>query len=117
MAQTPEPFPLLRYATEMSIKKSLTLQEIISTARRNLGDGDWDYLVGGAETETTLRRNRAELDKLGLRPRVLTDVSTVDTSAKLLGHDLRIPVILPPIGSMQVFHESGAAGVAEAAGS
>ena len=99
----------------MSVKKSLTLQEIIHRARRNLADGDWDYLVGGTETETTLRRNRLALDELGLRPRVLTDVSTVDTGGKLLGHDLRIPVILPPIGSMQVFHESAAAGVAEAA--
>ena len=100
----------------MSDDTPLTLQEIIGSARLNLDDGDWDYLVGGSETETTLRRNRLALDRLGLRPRVLTDVSSVDTRGRLLGHELRIPVILPPIGSMQVFHESGAAGPAEAAG-
>ena len=39
-----------------------TLHEIVRAARRNLAGGAWDYLVGGTETETTLRRNRLALD-------------------------------------------------------
>ena len=35
-----------------------TLHEIVRAARATLAPGPWDYLVGGAETETTLRRNR-----------------------------------------------------------
>ena len=50
-------------------------QEIISAARRNLTQDAWDYLTGGAESETTMRRNRLELDSLAFRPRVLIDVS------------------------------------------
>ena len=99
----------------MSVKKMLTLQELVKAARSNLADGDWDYLVGGAETETTLKRNRQALDLLGLRPRVLNDVSSIDTKSVLLGQELRIPVILPPIGSLQVFETGAGASVAKAA--
>jgi glycolate oxidase len=99
----------------MSVSHMLTLQEIVASARAQLGQGEWDYLVGGAETETTLRRNRHAIDALALRPRVLTDVSQVDTGVELLGHALRIPVFLPPIGSVQVFEAGGGSSVAAAA--
>ena len=75
----------------------LTTDEIIAVARRNLSDWQWAYLVGGAESETTLRRNRLALDSIGLRPRVLRDVSKIDTSVSFLGHRLRMPVILAPV--------------------
>jgi isopentenyl diphosphate isomerase/L-lactate dehydrogenase-like FMN-dependent dehydrogenase len=77
------------------------LHEFVAPARRNLSHGAWDYLMGGAETETTLERNRVALDSLAFRPRVLRNVETVDTSGTLLGHKLRLPVILAPIGSLQ----------------
>lgn len=99
----------------MSISSVLTLQEIVRVARENLAQKEWDYLVGGAETETTLRRNRLAIDSLALRQRVLRDVSEVRTRVRLLGHELRIPVFLPPIGSIQVFEAGGGASVARAA--
>ena len=40
----------------------LNLHEIVAKARQNLNQNDWDYIVGGVETETTLRRNRMALD-------------------------------------------------------
>src|SRR5262249_40120653 len=55
-----------------------TLHEIVAKARQNLSQNDWDYIVGGAETETTLRRNRHALDSVAFRPRVLRDVSHID---------------------------------------
>ena len=62
-------------------------------------------LIGAAETETTFKRNRYALDSLAFRPRVLRDVEKVNLSSKLFGHELRIPIILAPIGSMQDFVE------------
>jgi isopentenyl diphosphate isomerase/L-lactate dehydrogenase-like FMN-dependent dehydrogenase len=47
----------------------VTNQEIILAARRNLTQNVWDYLTGGAESETTMRRNRFGLDSLAFRPR------------------------------------------------
>src|SRR6185503_3129603 len=79
-----------------------TLHEIIRKARQNLNQNDWDYVVGGAESETTLRRNRLALDSIAFRPRVLRDVSQVDTSVEQLGRRLRLPVILAPIGALEI---------------
>ena len=92
-----------------------TLHEIVEQAKRRLPDGVWNYLVGGAESETTLRRNRQALDSIAFRPRVLRDVSGVDCSTTLLGRRLRAPVLLAPIGSLQDLHPRGGAAVAEAA--
>ena len=44
----------------------LTLHEIVKAARANLNQGVWDYLVGGAESETSLKRNRLAYDRLAL---------------------------------------------------
>src|SRR5574341_270057 len=90
-------------------------QEIIQAAHRNLPQDVWDYLTGGAESETTMRRNRLGFDSLGLRPRVLVDVSKVDTSTTFLGQKLRIPVMMAPIGSLQTITPEGGVAVAKAA--
>ena len=75
-----------------------TLQEIVKAARQNLAPGPWDYLAGGAESETTLRRNRQALDSLAFRPRVLRDVSS-STHHDAPRPSIRMPVMLAPIGS------------------
>ena len=91
-------------------------QEVIVAARAKLEQGAWDYLVGGSESETTMRRNRLGFDRLAFRPRILVDVSKIDPSGSLLGHPLRIPVVLAPIGSLQQFDPAGAVAGAKAAG-
>jgi glycolate oxidase len=62
-----------------------------------------------------MRRNRLGFDSLGLRPRVLVDVSKVDTSTTFLGQKLRIPVMMAPIGSLQTITPEGGVAVAKAA--
>ena len=93
-----------------------TLHEIVKAAKHNLAPGPWDYLMGGAETETTLRRNRQSLDSLALRPRVLRDVRGVDTSSTLFGRRVRLPVMLAPIGSIESFTPGGGATAAVGSG-
>ena len=93
----------------------VTNQEIVVQARRNLSQNVWDYLTGGAESETTMRRNRFGLDSLAFRPRVLVDVSKIDASTTFLGHKLRIPVMLAPIGSLQIITPEDGVAVAKAA--
>jgi glycolate oxidase len=72
-------------------------EEIIQEARRRLNQGAWDYLVGGSESETTLRRNRLAFDRIAFRPRILIDVSDIDPSTTFMGQKLRIPAILAPL--------------------
>jgi glycolate oxidase len=93
----------------------LVLHEIVKAAKENLSREVWDYLIGGAETETTLKRNRQAIDSLAFRPRVLRDVSEVDCTTTLFGQKLRIPVFLAPIGSLQDLELGGGATAARAA--
>ena len=81
----------------------LVLHEFVKKAREKLPKETWDYLIGASETETTFKRNRFALDNIAFRPRVLRDVENVDLSVDLFSHNLRMPVILAPIGSMQDF--------------
>jgi glycolate oxidase len=93
------------------------LHEFIAAARKKLDRGTWDYLIGGAETEATLRRNRLALDSLAFRPRVLRNVNGTDTGSTFLGRKIAMPVALAPIGSIERFDPAGPLAVAEAAGS
>ena len=90
-------------------------EETIQVARKNLDQAGWDYLVGGSESETTMRRNRAAFDRVAFRPRVLRDVSAMDPSTEFLGHNMRIPVMLAPVGGMQRLHPEAAGASAKAA--
>jgi len=93
-----------------------TLHEIIRAARLTLSPNLWDYLVGGTETETTLKRNRLALDRIGFRPRVLQDVSDIDPSADFMGHRIRLPIALAPVGGLDFLGSGGGATVARGAG-
>ena len=94
----------------------MNLHEIVAKARQNLNQNDWDYIVGGVESETTLRRNRMALDAIAFRPRVLRDVSGVDATVRHFGRTLRLPVVLAPVGSLESFHTAGAEPVVRGTG-
>src|SRR3712207_4627923 len=93
----------------------LTLHEFVKEAKSRLSPGNWDYLVGGTETETTVLRNRMALDCLAFRPRVLRDVSQIDLSAGFLGRRIGLPVMLAPVGGLENFDPEGGAPAARAA--
>ena len=96
------------------MSKFRTLHEMVKAARAHLSDEHWDYLMGGADTETSLKRNRMALDCLAFRPRVLNDVSEIDLSTTFLGAPLRMPIALAPLGSNEVFEPGGGVTVAHA---
>lgn len=97
------------------MEQFVTNEEIIQRARQNLADGPWNYLVGASESETTMRRNRLAFDSVAFQPRVLIDVSKVDMSTSILGYQISLPVLMAPIGSLQVFHPEAAVAVSQAA--
>ncbi len=99
-----------------STEEFQNLHEFIRKARANLNQNAWDYIVGAAETETTMRRNRMALDEIAFRPRVLRNVAQVDASVERLGRMLRLPVVLAPVGALEIFDPAGAASVARGAG-
>jgi len=98
-------------------KQFHNLHEFVAVARTRLDRNNWDYLIGGAETETSLRRNRLALDSLAFRPRILRDVTCTDTSSTFLDRKITMPVALAPIGGTDRFDPAGTPAVADAAGS
>src|ERR1044072_5424255 len=85
----------------------VTLHEIVKAAKVRLNANIWDYLIGGTETETTLRRNRMALDATAFGPRLLRNVSKIDPSSETLGKKVRLPVMLAPVGSLESFEPGG----------
>jgi glycolate oxidase len=92
------------------------LHEFVQKARANLNQNSWDYIVGAAETETTMRRNRMALDEIAFRPRVLRNVTKVDTSVEVFGRKLRLPVMIAPVGALELFDPGAGGSVARGAG-
>jgi glycolate oxidase len=97
------------------VSKFLTLQDLVWEARLKLSRPVWDFVTFGAETETTLRRNRRSLDSIAFLPRIMRDVSNVNPTTELLGIKLRIPVILAPVGSIALLDPAGAISAAKTA--
>ncbi len=92
------------------------LHELIRRARANLNQNAWDYIAGASESETTMRRNRMALDEIVFRPRVLRDVHKVDTSVEVFGRRLRLPVMMAPVGALEMFDPGGGGAVGSGAG-
>lgn len=92
----------------------LTIPEIVRAARAKLPSNVWHYSCGGAESETTLRRNRSAFEYIALRPRILQGVGRPDTSTSFLGQNLSLPVMLAPVGSPSHFDPDGALACARA---
>src|SRR5256714_2739456 len=92
------------------------LHEFVRKARARLNQNAWDYIVGASETETTMRRNRMALDEIAFRPRVLRNGAQVDASTEVFGRRLRLPVMIAPVGALEIFDAGSGAAVARGAG-
>jgi 4-hydroxymandelate oxidase len=85
----------------------VTLDDYERAAKERIAPAAWEYIHGGAADEYTLRANRESFAKILLSPRVLNDVSRLDTSVELLGHRLPHPILLAPVASNGIVHPEG----------
>lgn len=95
--------------------QALNIGELRRLARRRLPRGVFGYIDGGAEDEVTLRANTAAYRRRWFAPRVLRDMSAVDTGVTLLGQPLSIPLVLAPTGFTRIADPQGELAVARAA--
>jgi L-lactate dehydrogenase (cytochrome) len=84
-------------------------------ARRRLPRFLFDYVDGGAFSETTLRENIADLSRLRMKQRVLRDVSAVSLETGLFGRRFAMPVALGPVGLAGLMARRGEVQAARAA--
>jgi isopentenyl diphosphate isomerase/L-lactate dehydrogenase-like FMN-dependent dehydrogenase len=94
----------------------VTLPEIRRAAKQSVPREAWNFGAGGAETETTLRRNRRHLDRLAIQQNILVDVREIDLRTSLLGVPLAWPVAVAPMGGLVLFHAEGDVEMARGAG-
>lgn len=76
----------------------------------------WEYVSGGAADELSLRWNRESYERIRLRPRVLVDVSRIDTRITLLGQEHPFPFLLAPVAYQRLVHPEGELATARGAG-
>lgn len=75
------------------------IEDLRRAAQKRLPRAIFDFFDGGAEDELTLRENRQAIERARLLPRILRDVTTVDTSTPLLGQHSALPLAIAPTGA------------------
>jgi L-lactate dehydrogenase (cytochrome)/lactate 2-monooxygenase len=86
-----------------------------AAARRRMSARAWSYVAGGAGQQRTVRANVAAFDRHRIVPRMLVDVGERDQSVELLGRRLPSPLLLAPIGVLEMAHRDAEHAVARAA--
>ena len=92
-----------------------SIGELRERAKRRLPRAVFDFFDGGAEDEETLRGNRAAYESVRLVPKVLVDVSRIDTSTSILGVPSSLPVAIAPTGGVGFGWPGGDIAIARAA--
>ncbi len=92
-----------------------SIAQLRQAARRRLPRGVFDFYDGGAEDEATLADNQAAFRRLRLVPKVLRDVSRVDTVTDLFGSPMNLPLAISPMGAVGFGWRGGDVAIARAA--
>jgi 4-hydroxymandelate oxidase len=109
-------------ASAASAKKLSSLREPVSVpdyellAHQRMSHPAWEYINSGSADEITLRWNREALTRIRLKPRVMVDVSQVDTRIKLFGQEMSHPILLAPTSTHMLAHPEGEVATARGAG-
>jgi lactate 2-monooxygenase len=90
-------------------------EEWEARAAEVLEPGPFDYIAGGAGSESTMRANLEAFERRRLRPRMLTGNSEREISVEVLGTTSPAPFLLAPIGVLSIAHAEGELAVARAA--
>lgn len=99
-----------------NLDQLVCLSDFEPAAQRRMSHSAWEYFSSGVADEITLRWNREAYDRLRLRPRVLVDVSRIDTGVSLLGQQLPHPILLAPAADQRMIHSEGEVATARGAG-
>ena len=97
------------------LNKAANIADLRTIAQRRLPGGVFDYIDGAAEDERTLRDNVSAFSNYKFKPRVLRDVSNIDSSAKILGTATPLPLICAPTGFTRIAHSDGELAVSRSA--
>jgi L-lactate dehydrogenase (cytochrome) len=83
------------------------IEDLRQTARRKVPRAFFDYAEAGSYSQETLAANRADLERIKLRQRILVDMSQRDLSTTIIGEKAALPLALAPIGLCGMQHGDG----------
>lgn len=96
-------------------RKALNIEDLRRIAKRRLIKGLFDFIDKGSEDDVALRHNRAALEAIKLRSRVLNDTSSRDPASTLFGKPVSMPVAIGPTGPAGFAWYRGETALAKAA--
>lgn len=73
-----------------------------NAARQKMSPAAWAYMDGGAGEESTMKNNREAFDREHIQPKMMQDNAAADFSSRLLGIDLKFPLLVAPIGALDM---------------
>jgi L-lactate dehydrogenase (cytochrome) len=91
----------------MDMRTMTCIEDLRGLARRKVPRAFFDYAEAGSYSQQTLRANRADLERIALRQRVLVDVSQRDLTTTIIGDKASLPLALAPIGLCGMQHGDG----------
>jgi L-lactate dehydrogenase (cytochrome) len=89
------------------MKNIASIEDLRQLARRKVPRAFYDYAASGSYNEETLHANRADLEAIKLRQRILVDVSARSLATTVVGQKLSSPFILAPVGLLGMQHGDG----------
>ena len=98
-----------------SLDKVFNIEDLRKIARRKLPAPLFHYIDGGADEESNVRGNTHAFDSARLIPEYLVDVTNIDTTTRVLGREISMPLFLAPTGMTRLFHHDGETAVSKAA--
>jgi 4-hydroxymandelate oxidase len=102
--------------TSQAPVEAVSLSDYEALARERIPRVAYEYISGGAADEITLRWNREAFDRIRLRPKILVDVSKLDTRLTLFGQELPFPILLGPTSYHRLVHPEGEIATVKGAG-
>lgn len=101
--------------TQRRLNAAHSIDDLRDLAQRALPRMVFDFIDGGAQTESTVQANRRDLDAVRFVPAPLADVSRRDLSITLFGRTMAMPIIIGPTGFNAMFYPEGDLALARAA--
>lgn len=105
--------PVLEYFPKRRLRNAVNVSDMRAAASKRMHRMCFGYLDGGADDEVTLHRNKDNFSNYVLHYRVLSGISSVDTSTQLLGKTLDLPFFACPCAGNRMFHTQGERAVFE----
>lgn len=98
---------------KLSVKASF--EKLEQKAKKKISKEAFAYIAGGAGSEATMNANLRAFEQWQIVPRMLRNVEQRDTSIELFGQKLPSPILIDPVGVLEMVHKEADVAVAKAA--